>query len=76
VGINVEIKKIADDGRLVRYSFLSSTGEQRSLTVDRKTEQVWPDDDLDNIEYHGAVLALVKVWREHGDFPDRARHQA
>ena len=76
MGINVEIIKVADDGRLIRSSFMSSTGEQRSLTVDRETERVWPDDGFDNIEYHGACLALVKAWREQGDFPNRARHQA
>ena len=76
MGVNVEIIKVADDGRLIRYSFMSSTGEQRSLTVDRETEQVWPDDGFDNIEYHGAVMALVKAWRVKGEFPNRARHQA
>jgi hypothetical protein len=76
VAISVEIKKVADDGRLVRYSFLSSLGEERFLTADREAERVWPDDGLDNIEYHGAVRALIKVWRETGEFPDRARHQA
>jgi hypothetical protein len=76
VAINVEIKKIADDGRLARYSFMSSLGEERFLTVDREAERVWPDDGLENIEYNGAVRALVKVWRENGEFPDRARHQA
>jgi len=76
VAINVEIKKVADDGRLVRYSFMSSLGEERFLTVDREAERVWPDDGLENIEYNGAVRALVKVWRENGEFPDRARHQA
>ena len=76
MAINVEIKKVGDDGRQVKYSFISSTGEVRTMTVDRETERVWPDDGLENIEYNGAVLALVKVWRENGEFPDRARHQA
>jgi hypothetical protein len=76
MGVNVEIIKIADGGRLVRYSFLASTGEQRSLTVDREAGRVWPDDGLDNIEFRGAVRALVKGRREQGDLPDRARHQA
>ena len=43
MAINVEIKKVADDGRLVRYSFLSSLGEERFLTADREAERVWPD---------------------------------
>ena len=76
MAINVEIKKVADDGRLARYAFLSSTGEERLLIVDRETEQLWPDDGLENIEYNGAARALVKAWRQQGDLPDRARHQA
>jgi hypothetical protein len=76
VAINVEIKKVADDGRQVKYSFISSTGEERTMTVDRETERIWPDDGLENFEYNGAALALVKVWRENGEFPDRARYQA
>jgi hypothetical protein len=76
VAINVEIKKVSDDGRLARYSFMSSTGEERLLIVDRQDERLWPDDGLENIEYNGAARALVKAWREQGDLPDRARHQA
>ena len=76
MAINVEIKKVADDGRLVRYSFISSTGEERFLIVDREAERLWPDDGLENFEYNGAARALVKAWREQGDLPDRARHQA
>jgi len=76
VAINVEIKKVADDGRLARYSFMSSTGEERFLIVDREAERLWPDDGLENFEYNGAARALVKGWREQGDLPGRARHQA
>lgn len=76
MAINVEIKKVADDGRQVKYSFISSTGGVRTMTVDRETERVWPDDGLENFEYNGAALALVKAWRENGEFPGRARFQA
>jgi hypothetical protein len=76
VAIDVEIKKVADDGRLVKYSYISSTGDQRTLTVDRETERVWPDDGLENFEYNGAVRALVRARRVKGDFPDRARYQS
>ena len=73
---DVEIRKVADDGRLVRYSFASSDGSERILVVDRAEERLWPDDGVENIEYHGAALALVRAWHQQGELPDRARHQA
>jgi hypothetical protein len=76
VAINIEIRKVADDGRLVRYSFVSSDGSERTLVVDRDEERLWPDDGVENIEYNGAARALVRAWRQHGELPDRARHQA
>jgi hypothetical protein len=76
VAIDVEIRKVADDGRLVRYSFVSSDGSERTLVVDRDEERLWPDDGVENIEYNGAARALVRAWRQHGELPERARHQA
>jgi hypothetical protein len=76
VAIDVEIRKVADDGRLARYSFVSSDGSERTLVVDREEERLWPDDGVENIEYHGAARALVRAWRQQGELPDRARHQA
>jgi hypothetical protein len=76
LAINVEIKKVADDGRLARYMFMSSSGEERLLIVDREAERLWPNDGIENMEYNGAARALVKAWREQGHHPDRARHQA
>jgi hypothetical protein len=76
VAIDVEIRKVADDGRLVRYSFVSSDGSERTLVVDRDEERLWPDDGVENIEYNGAARALVTAWRQHGELPERARHQA
>ncbi len=76
MAINIEIRKVADDGRLVRYSFVSSDGSERTLVVDRDEERLWPDDGVENIEYNGAARALIRAWRQHGELPDRARHQA
>lgn len=76
MAIDVEIRKVADDGRLVRYSFVSSDGSERTLVVDRDEERLWPDDGVENIEYNGAARALVRAWRQHGELPERARHQA
>jgi hypothetical protein len=76
VAIDVEIRKVADDGRLVRYSFVSSDGSERTLVVDRDEERLWPDDGVENIEYNGAARALVRAWRQNGELPERARHQA
>jgi hypothetical protein len=75
VAIDVEIRKVADDGRLVRYSFVSSDGSERTLVVDRDEERLWPDDGVENIEYNGAARALIRAWRQHGELPERARHQ-
>jgi uncharacterized membrane protein len=76
VAVNVEIRKVADDGRLVRYSFISSDGSERMLVVDREQERLWPADGVENIEYHGAARALVRAWRQQGELPEKARHQA
>jgi len=76
MGIYVKIEKIDDDGKLVRYSFMSADGSLRILVVDRKEERLWPEDGIHNIEYNGAARALVKAWRQQGELPDKALHQA
>jgi hypothetical protein len=76
MGVYVRIEKVNDDGKLARYSFRSADGSQRILVVDREEERLWPEDGIHNIEYNGAARALVKAWRQQGDLPDKALHQA
>ncbi len=76
MGVYVRAEKIADDGKLVTYSFTSADGSQRKLFVDREEEHLWPEDGNENILFQGAAMAIVKAWRQQGELPDKALHQA
>lgn len=76
MAIYVQLKKIADDSRIVKYSFGGKVGPQRTLIFDREEERIWPEDNNRNIMFRAAAAAVAKAWEERGELPDRLLRQS
>lgn len=76
VAIYIRLEKLADDGRLVRYSFATADGPRRTLVFDREEQRMWPEDgEWDGI-FRGAAQAIGRAWRKSGELPDSTALQA
>lgn len=76
MGLFVSAQKVADDGRLAKYSFTTGDSPERILLIDREADRIWPEDGNRDGIFGGAAQAIVRAWQKQGELPDRALHQA
>jgi hypothetical protein len=76
VAIYVELKKIADDGRMAKYSSGDPVTPPRTLIIDRDEDRIWPEDGNEDGYFHAAASAVAVAWVRRGELPDRLLRQS
>jgi hypothetical protein len=70
MAIYIQLDKVTDDGRLVKYSFATMSGPRRTLVFDREEERMWPEDGNWDGIFRGAAQVVGRAWRNGGELPD------
>jgi len=72
MGILVYFDKVSEDGSAVRYAFGGTPGEpDRSLTVDKGTGDVRPDDHRTDHSFRAAAGRIARLHHASGAWPRR-----
>lgn len=76
MAILIRMRKLADDGRSMTYSFGPPDGPNRTLVFDRATDRVWPEDGSRDAVFRAAAGRLARAVRDEGTPPDSLVYQA
>jgi hypothetical protein len=72
----VNLRKVADDGRVAQYWLRTVDGPRRLLNFDRVDERVWPEDGNRDAIFRAAATKISAAWLERGELPENLAHQA
>ncbi|MBL1121009.1 hypothetical protein JK364_53600 [Streptomyces sp. 110] len=63
------VERIYEDEKVVRYQYENSTGERRTLFLDKTTEQLSPESGAEDTLYRAIAMKLASLWVRDGAPP-------
>lgn len=71
MALYAEVEKLEESDQLVRYRFTDIKGVERTMTLNKVTEDMSVEDGVEDMLYRAVARKVAIAWTREGSAPDR-----